>query len=32
VFYLVPHLGLSTGGTPDWALPKDEPASIAAPE
>ena len=32
VFYLVPHLGLSTGGTPDWAIPKDDPASIAAPE
>jgi solute carrier family 13 (sodium-dependent dicarboxylate transporter), member 2/3/5 len=32
VFYLVPHLGLSTGGTPDWALPKESPASIAVPE
>lgn len=28
VFYLVPHLGLSTGGTPAWALPKEVPASI----
>jgi sodium-dependent dicarboxylate transporter 2/3/5 len=32
VFYLVPHLGLSTGGLPDWAQPKEPPASIAAPE
>ncbi|MGZ0172426.1 MAG: SLC13 family permease, partial [Planctomycetales bacterium] len=32
VFYLVPHLGLSTGGLPDWAQPKEPPASIAEPE
>ena len=32
VFYLVPHLGLSTGGTPDWAKPKEPAASIAEPE
>lgn len=32
VFYLVPHLGLSTGGLPDWARPEEPPASVAAPE
>jgi len=32
VFYLVPHLGLSTGGLPDWARPEEPSASIAAPE
>lgn len=32
VFYLVPHLGLSTDSLPDWAQPKETPASIAAPE
>lgn len=32
VFYLVPHLGLSTGGLPEWAQPEEPPATIAAPE
>lgn len=32
VFYLVPHLGLSTGGLPDWAQPEEAATSIAAPE
>ena len=32
VFYLVPHLGLSTGGLPEWAEASDTPASIATPE
>lgn len=32
VLYLVPHLDLSTGGLPEWAQPKEAPASIAVPE
>lgn len=32
VFYLVPHLGLSTDKLPDWAQSKESAVSIAVPE